>query len=279
MMNNNIGMNPMGMVNPMGMMNPMGMNNQPNLMNGMNFDETALNIKKIIEPYENKIRELEEIIKQKDFEITVLKQKLNTSNNNNMNNKSNINQINMMNMNPMMMNINPMMMNMELMNMMMGNMNNINQPIKKEITVYVKLENNKTISVKCSEDDITSIIKKKCKISKGHLSLNHKMIYGNSSIKENGITDYSEINEVSDCFNVIFKTDIGRNLIIPLDENCPVGISIIYFFIRTNISEIVKVFDDKIRFLYNDTFLRINDNTPIKKIFINNPNPRVYVKD
>ena len=70
---NNIGMNPMGMnfmgMNPMGM-NPMGMNqigmiNQQNFMNG----ETAQNIKNIIEPYENKIRELEEIIKQKDFEI------------------------------------------------------------------------------------------------------------------------------------------------------------------------------------------------------------------
>ena len=43
------------------------------------------------------------------------------------------------------------------------------------------------------------------------------MIDGDLSIKENGITDYSEINEVSNCFNVIFKTDIGRNLIIPLD--------------------------------------------------------------
>ena len=87
---NNFGMNPMGMNNMM--VN----NNQQVLM-----DQTALNIKSIIEPYENKIRELEEIIKQKDFEITVLKQKLN--NNFNKNN-------NLMNVNPMMnMNINPMM--------------------------------------------------------------------------------------------------------------------------------------------------------------------------
>ena len=92
---NNLGMNPMGM-NPMLMNNigMIGMNNQPNLM-----DQTALNVKSIIEPYENKIRELEEIIKQKDFEIIVLKQKLN---NKNMNPMININ------MNPMMnININP----------------------------------------------------------------------------------------------------------------------------------------------------------------------------
>ena len=57
-------------------MNPLGFNNQQNLMNGMQMGATAINIKNIIQPYENKIKELEEIIKQKDFEITVLKQKL-----------------------------------------------------------------------------------------------------------------------------------------------------------------------------------------------------------
>ena len=65
----------------------MGKNNQSILM-----DQTALNIKNIIQPYENKIRELEKIIMQKDFEITVLKQKLNKNSNN----------ANFMNMNPMM---------------------------------------------------------------------------------------------------------------------------------------------------------------------------------
>ena len=72
---NNLGMNQIG-VNPMPM-NNMGMNMNMNL-NLM--DQTAQNIKNIIQPYENKIRELEEIIKQKDFEIIVLKQKLNNNN-------------------------------------------------------------------------------------------------------------------------------------------------------------------------------------------------------
>jgi len=80
---NPIDMNPMQM-NDVGMM---GMNNQTILM-----DQTAMNIKNIIQPYENKIRELEKIIMQKDFEITVLKQKLNKNSNN----------ANFMNMNPMM---------------------------------------------------------------------------------------------------------------------------------------------------------------------------------
>ena len=111
---NSMGMNFMGM-NPMGM-NQIGMNNQQNFMN----DETALNIKNIIEPYENKIRELEEIIKQKDFEIIVLKQKLN---NNNIPNN------NFMHINPMMMN-----MNMNQMNMNINNLNNRG----KEIRLMIK---------------------------------------------------------------------------------------------------------------------------------------------
>ena len=45
-------------------MNQNGMNNfgMNLIMNGITMDQTALNIKSIVEPYENKIRELEEII-------------------------------------------------------------------------------------------------------------------------------------------------------------------------------------------------------------------------
>ena len=104
MMNNMFNFNQIGMNN---MFNPMmGMNNQQNQMNGIYMGQMAQNT---IQIYENKIRELEEIIKQKDFEISILKQNLNNiiSNNNNMN------------MNAMMMNMN---MNMVPSNLMMENM-------------------------------------------------------------------------------------------------------------------------------------------------------------
>ena len=99
MLNNNMMMN-----NMMNSINPMGMNNigMNQIINSIPMDQTALNIKLIVEPYENKIRQLEEIIKQKDFEITVLKQKLN-NNNMNMNNFP-INSFNQMN--PMINNMN-----------------------------------------------------------------------------------------------------------------------------------------------------------------------------
>ena len=70
--------------------NQMGMNNQQNQMNAMMMDETFQNLKNIIQPYENRIREIEEIIKHQDFVIDILKQKLNNKN-------SNINNMNPMN--------------------------------------------------------------------------------------------------------------------------------------------------------------------------------------
>ena len=75
----------MGMNNPMMGMNNgmMGMNNPMMGMNNVMNDDTSLRIKSIIEPYEKKIKDLEEQIRQKDFEIAVLKEKLNKSVNNN----------------------------------------------------------------------------------------------------------------------------------------------------------------------------------------------------
>ena len=115
-------------------MNQMGMNDT--FMTNFAMDNTALKIKAIIEPYEKKIIELEKTIRQKDFEILVLKEKLNTYKQSQMNNNSmsmdNNNQMGMnmgnqmgmnMNNNQMGMNNNPMGMNMGN-NMGMGMDNN-----------------------------------------------------------------------------------------------------------------------------------------------------------
>ena len=84
----------------------------------------------------------------------------------------------------------------------------------------------------------------------------------------------------SDIYCIRFKTIKGANISIDLDENCPVGILIIHFYIKiNNIREIMRVFNFKTSFVNNSTVLRINDNTPIKKIFNNNLNPCVLVDD
>ena len=75
------------MMNQMNMnMSQMGMNDT--LMTNFAMDNTAMKIKAIIEPYEKKIIELEKTIRQKDFEILVLKEKLNTYKQSQMNNNN-----------------------------------------------------------------------------------------------------------------------------------------------------------------------------------------------
>ena len=250
----------MGMANSMEMMNQMGMmNNQPNLMN---LDATSQNIKNIIEPYENKIRELEEIIRQKDFEIIVLKQKLNNSNN---------------------MNINQNMMNMNLMNMMLGNMNNLNQQIKnREIIVNLQLKNKEIISVKCFENDTISELEKKCKINKGCLSYDYRIIYGTSTIKEKGIMNGSTIKLVlKDPINITFQASWGKNVRCILDGDCPVGMIIILFFFDTKRSDMLmdEIQKNRYSFLYNAMKINIKDTTPITDYFQGNLIPRIIVND
>ena len=80
-------------------MNQTGMSST--LMTNFAMDDTAMKIKAIIDPYEKKIIDLEKIIRQKDFEILVLKEKLNNYKNFQMNinkNQMGMNNNNQMNM-------------------------------------------------------------------------------------------------------------------------------------------------------------------------------------
>ena len=107
-------------------MNQTGMSST--LMTNFAMDDTAMKIKAIIDPYEKKIIDLEKIIRQKDFEILVLKEKLNNYKNSQMNNNNqmgmgmNDNQMNMGNQMGIGMNNNQIGMNMgNQMRMNMGN--------------------------------------------------------------------------------------------------------------------------------------------------------------
>ena len=82
---------------------------------GMNFNnDISARVKNIVEPYEKKIKDLEEQLRKKDFEIAVLKEKLHDSEE-----KNRINQMNI----PMNMSMGNMNMGMGGMNMGMGGMN------------------------------------------------------------------------------------------------------------------------------------------------------------
>ena len=251
--NNIIGMNNMGM-------NQMDINNQPNLMNGMSMDTTAQNIKNIIQPYENKIKQLEEIIRQKDFEITVLKQKLN----NNKPNTMNINNpLDFMNMNNQM---NIMNMNIPL-NMMM--MPNVIQNNEKTIYLELKCDNN-TYNIDCYQKDKVSILREKINFDKGKrgFTFNYKVLDEDLSFKENGIYDYAKI-EIKPVLNLFFDFH-GKIYSIVLSKDCPLSIAISYFLLRMSNPFILQKIINNIKaltFLFNASNLNAKDQSPIDKIF------------
>ena len=266
-MMNNLGMNPMGM-NPMQMnnMGMMGMNNQPNLM-----DQTALNVKSIIEPYENKIRELEEIIKQKDFEITVLKQKLNKNVSNNNLMDMNMNPMMNMNMNNPWMNANPMINMNPLMDM---NMNN-SFDNREKISILMKSNVNKTIE--CYKDEKASCLKKYLA-----LTYNYELISYDKTLEEHGISNGSIINIADKIYTVRFMDGSGISKILNLDGDCPVKKAIELYFKLINKENLYqKLLGNEINyaFIFNATVLNNRDETPIKNIFNLNIIPKVIVNE
>ena len=246
---NNLGMNNFGIndngLNNIGInnmqINPININNQSNLMH-----ENVLRIKNIIQPYENKIKELEEIIRQKDFEIAVLKDKLN-------NNNINIQYPNLMNMNQM---------------------NAINQFPNQEFDkrgkkIIVSLMNflNQILPKKliCYENDYAYKLFEQ--ISEYHwelrkFSLNEKTIHPFLSIKENGIKDGSII-KLNFAHNIIFKHVNGTILNIAMDENYPIKKAIKFYLLRIGKEGCFREFT----FIYNGIKLNFEDKTPIKIIF------------
>ena len=185
MMNN---MNPMLNINPMMGMNPMfGMNNMNNQPNLMKIDATAQNIKSLIEPYENKIKQLEEIIRQKDFEITVLKQKLNKYKYNSMNMNF---PINMMSSNNNLMNMKNNSMNMMncSMNMIFRNINRNFEYIGKELKLKVKYNDN-NFEIIYYEKDKANVLRKKFNYDIGNNDFvsNYKWLCPELTFEENGI--------------------------------------------------------------------------------------------
>ena len=183
---NNMNQNPM-MNNNMNA-NPMGMNNQ--LMTNMSMDNTALKLKAIIDPYEQKITELEKKLKEKDFEILVLNEKLEQYKtkemlmNNQINFNNNINMVN-----PMLMNNNVNWMdcynnlgNNNFMNFGLANINNLNNnndPSKREIIFSYKDKEYKELC-HCDEK-IEKAFRRFCK-NKGIKYKNVKFIHNNKGI-------------------------------------------------------------------------------------------------
>ena len=237
---NQMMMNPM-MMNQMGM-NQIGINYQQNQFNQINMDNTTLEVKNIVQPYEKKIKELEEIIRQKDLEIAVLKQKLNKKSSNN----------NFMNINPMMMNpnMNPMMIP-----------GFFQQPFEDKggkLEILLKTENG-DFKTECFEKDKVSILFEKNNINNGALIYKYKKLNNELTFKENGINKFNSIIYLKNNIKrICFKDTHGKafNYLIKSDN-------VDYLF------EIIKGNIHYIRFIYNNKTYYFNEIKSIDSFFPN----------
>ena len=272
----------MGMSNQMmGMNNPMmGMNNQMN-------DDITTRIKTIVDPYEKKIKELEEQIRQKDFEIAVLKEKCYQAEKNNLNNNFQ--------------GINPLQIPMGMNNMDIGlgmppmvNMNNNNE-YSDIITLIFRGINDIKIIQKCFIDDEFGFVQKKIlkKINNpSNIQLkfvfNAKNTIPNLTVSELGMTNNAHIfivmashntsntsnislkSQESSSFKIriMFKTSQGVLLNIPFDNEISVGSALQKYLIRVNREDLIKSNQEKIVFIYNASKLSINDKRLLKDIIV-----------
>ena len=280
----------MGNMN-MGNMNPMGMNNQ--LMTNFGMDETAMRMRAIIAPYEQKITELEKIIKQKDFEILVLKEKLNKYEKNQicmnmpMNMMNNAMNMNMMNNAMNWMDPYNNMANNNMMNMNLNNINMMNNVEEPKINIIFLYKNNEYKELCSQNERIKNALKRFCKrISirfKKHLfTFGGKRINSKLTVNENGILDnskilvvenisnpnpeYEETDSDEDRYSIIFKATSGNTKSIRVNQDCPIGTAVKKFLVKSGVPEMISRPND-IHFLFNGQAIKLKIKQK-QKIFL-----------
>ena len=244
-----------------------GMNNQnfhPYLMNNNNMmmDQNAMRVRNIVEPYEKKIKELEEIIRQKDFEISILKDKLFNFNQMQGNNMANFNNNMNMNMNNQMMKL--------------GFQNNMDN----EINVKFIDENNKETTIKINKKAKTGKLLEKYLIDSSRnirdfkFILNDNLLIPGFTLENNKISDNSIIYvKKKELLCLIFELDNGFIVSLILDENTSVCMAIIYFLLEIGKEElIVDLINNKLSliFIFQASKVNLKETKSIKEYFGHN---------
>jgi hypothetical protein len=268
--------------------NQMHFNN--NNFNDNSFNNIELRISNIVEPYEEKIKELEEKLRKKDFEIIVLKEKLFACQK-----QLNPNQINMN------------------MNMNLPNLINNSQNDDSKIIVYFRFAGQKQnlppFIEQCSSEEVFEDVLKRISYKHQFIYKKYKFIFNAKRINHNltlgecGISNESNIfvvkpekNDMKDededediignisnnldfqdkKLNIKFKTHQGAIFNLQLNQNRTIGMALELFIERMCLK---KEEIDKICFLYNASKIDLHDSTSLKKLFKNNNNPEIIVHD
>ena len=221
-------------------MNQTGMSST--LMTNFAMDDTAMKIKAIIDPYEKKIIDLEKIIRQKDFEILVLKEKLNNYKNfqmninNNQMGMNNNNQMNMGNQMGMGMNNNQIGMNMGNQMDMGINMNMGNQ-------IGMNMGNDMNMNMMNQ-----NMMNNQMPPMMNPMMMNNKPMWMWHYNNLNDNQNLNDENNSSNKINIIFKSDNSSSILIICDFTEKISEVIKRYFIKAGIdSKYHKYF----KFIYN----------------------------
>ena len=293
----NIGMNPNMMMNQMNNQNNMGMNDSQltgmNTMmsqmmnmsqtNVMGLDENTLRIKEIIKPYEDRIKEQEEVIRKNTFQLTILREKLKEKEKENKHLKMKNMQMEMNNMNNMNNNM---------------NFNNLDNDI---IYIYFQYGMDPPEKIKCLDDELfESVINRFC--NKNILIRNSLSFIFNSPI----VNTFMPVSEIglgnNSKITVLGKTQYNFNMNNPMNNNMNNNMANSFEnmndlnnnnfgmgmnngnmnILNNNLgmgmnNDNLNNFDkegieendyEKFNFLYNDKKLLLGDDTPLKNIFL-----------
>ena len=255
-------------------------------------------IKSLVEPYEKKIRDLEEQLLKKDFEITVLKEKLFNAENNPSNYM------------PMGMNMGMGMgmgMGMEPPFMNMNNMFNNNFQEEKESDI-IKVEftlsgSNQKIDQRCFSDDEFGFVQKKVlkKLNvTGEVKCNMygKKMDPKATVSELGIMNGAVIDIISlsgdkismkeikkeeelssSKINIFFNTTQGTTHNISFDENITIGLAIQKYLERFGKEDLINSIPKRLAFLYNYQQFKPSDTIKLKDLFRGITTPKIVVND
>lgn len=206
------------------------------------LDQTAMNVRNIIEPYEKRIKELEEALRAKDFEIAVLKQKLF-----NLNKGENMNQE-------------------------ISNYNNEHQKINIK---FIDRQNNEKI-LRCRLNEKTKKVFENYLNNSLYEVRELKFIYGNNllkpflTIKQNEIVNNSVIRvEPKNLMSLVFDYQgfcVGLNF----DKDTPIGLAFIYYLIETEKENLIMYLinnEKPISFIWDLKVYDIKNPQKIKDVF------------
>ena len=170
------------------------------------MEENEIQIEELIRPYQEKIKKLEEEIREKDLEITRLKFKLMQNKNLNKNKVNNsMNPINNINQTNNQFNMNNMKNLMNQMNLNRETIDN-NKKAPKFLTIKIKMEDGKEIQMQIkSNDKMEQIINKFCSKA-NYKKENYDFYYKGMKIdKEDSISTVEVIGIQNENDNILVK--------------------------------------------------------------------------